>query len=94
MFISIQICIWSILLFYFVDFFFNIFQCHPREFIWKKLGTTGYCYSREVIDKASGLFNVVSDFAILILPISSIWRLQMCLRKKLLISGVFAVGSS
>ena len=45
------------------------------------------------ISKATGIFNVILDFGILILPLSSIWKLQMTLRKRLLISGVFAIGS-
>ena len=92
MFIAIQFWIWSITLFYLVEMFFNIFLCSPREMIWNKLITTGHCYNGYAIDKASGVFNVISDFAILILPMSSIWRLRMSLKKRLLLSGVFAVG--
>lgn len=92
MFIAIRSCIWSIFVFYFVEMFFNIFQCSPRQEIWNKLETTGYCYNTNAIDKASGVFNVITDFAILILPMSSIWKLQMSLRNKILITGVFAIG--
>lgn len=72
--------------------FFNIFQCNPRQEIWNKLETTGYCYNTNAIDKASGVFNVITDFAILILPMYSIWKLQMSLRNKILITCVFAIG--
>ncbi|KAL8832272.1 MAG: hypothetical protein Q9191_000371 [Dirinaria sp. TL-2023a] len=41
---------------------------------------------------ATGVFSVISDFAILVLPLQSIWKLRMPLRKKLLISMVFATG--
>ena len=92
LFVAIRVCVWSIFLFHFVAVFFDIFQCNPREKIWNKLITTGHCYNISALDKASGVFNVVSDFAILILPVPSIWSLQMSLRKKLLTTGVFAVG--
>lgn len=91
-FVAFQICIWIMLLFYLVACFFVIFECSPREKIWNKLETTGYCYNGDVRDKASGIFSVLSDFAIFILPMPSIWKLQMPLRKKLLTSIVFAVG--
>ena len=90
--VTIQLSIWSIVIFYLVQTFFTIFQCNPRQKIWNKLITTGHCYDIYAMDKATGVFNVISDFVILVLPMSSIWRLQMALRKKLLISGVFAVG--
>ena len=93
MFIAIQVSLWTIILFYLIVMFFDIFQCSPREIIWNKLGTTGHCYNIHAIIKATGVFNVILDFGILILPLSSIWKLQMTLRKRLLISGVFAIGS-
>jgi large subunit ribosomal protein L36e len=36
--------------------------------------------------------NVFSDFAMLLLPIESIWRLQMATKQKVGITAVFAVG--
>ena len=92
-FIAIHVFLWTIILFYLIIMFFNIFQCSPREVIWNKLSTTGHCYNAYAIIKATGVFNVILDFGILILPLSSIWKLQMTLRKKLLISGIFAIGS-
>lgn len=50
------------------------------------------CYNNNAINKASGVFNIISDFAILILPMLPIWRLQMSRRNKILMSGVFATG--
>ena len=92
MFVAIRVCISSIFIFYFVITFFDLFECKPRKKIWNKLDSTGYCYDGNAIDKASGLFNVISDFVILFLPMPSIWKLQMSLRKKLMTTGVFAIG--
>ena len=72
--------------------FFSIFQCSPREKIWNIFETDGHCYDVGAFEKASGVFNIVSDFAILILPITSVWRLHMTFRKKLLTTAVFAIG--
>lgn len=92
MVVAIRICISTIFIFYIIATFFSIFQCSPREKIWNILETDGHCYDVGAFEKASGVFNIVSDFAILILPISSVWRLHMTFRKKLLTTAVFAIG--
>ena len=79
-------------MFYLVDTFFLIFLCTPREKIWNPLMTSGHCFEGDASYKASGVFNVLSDFAILILPMPILWNLQMSLKKKLLTTGVFATG--
>ena len=93
MFIAIHVSFWIIIMFYLPIMFFVIFECNPREIIWDQLATTGHCYNIIAILKATGIFNVVTDFGILILPLSSIWKLHMTLKKRLLISGIFAMGS-
>ena len=92
LFIAIHASIWSVLIFYVVDIFFLIFICSPREKIWNPLMTTGHCFDSNASYKASGVFNVLSDFAILILPMATVWKLQMSLRRRLLTMGVFATG--
>ena len=54
--------------------------------------TPGHCFNPNASYKASGVFNVLSDFAILIVPMPTVWNLQMPMRKKLLVMGVFATG--
>lgn len=92
MFIAIRIGILSIFLFYFLNMFFDIFQCSPREKIWNLSIVSGHCFNGNVVYKASGLFNVMADFAILIMPMPSVWKLNMSLKRKLLTTGVFASG--
>ncbi len=92
MFFAVRIGIFGVFVFYFMGIFFVIFECDPREKIWNLFITTGHCYNGNAIYKASGIFNVLSDFAILIIPMPSIWKLNMSLRRKLLITGVFASG--
>ena len=55
--------------------------------------TTGYRFSDDAIFQANGIFNVISDFAILILPMPCLWKLRMPLKKKILVITVFATGS-
>lgn len=92
LFVAIQIVIWSNFLFYFTDFVFEIAACTPREKIWNKLITTGRCHNTHAMYMASGVFNVLSDFAILILPIVPIWNLRLPLKKKILMIAIFSTG--
>ena len=93
LFVAIQTLIWSSFIFYFVESIFAVVICTPREKIWNPLMTTGYCFDGDATYMASGMFNVVSDFAILILPILPILRLQLPLKRKLMMLAVFATGA-
>ena len=92
LFVAVHSMNMIIFIFYLLHMFFMIFLCRPREKYWNRLITTGSCYDFNTAIKATGFFNVLSDFIILLLPISSIWRLQISLQKKLGILAVFATG--
>ena len=92
LFVAIQSLIWTVILFYFVDTIFGIIMCIPREKIWNRLMTAGHCFNAHTAYKATGLFNVISDIFILILPVKPIWKLQMALKKKLMMIAIFATG--
>lgn len=92
LFTAIHACIWGTVIFYLLEIFTLIFQCNPREKIWNPLITTGHCLNSIALYQASGVFNVLSDFAILTLPLPTVWNLQMSLRRRLLLMGVFATG--
>lgn len=67
LFISIQILIWTSFSFYLVDTVFEIAMCIPRERIWNILMTDGHCFNGNAACIATGIFNVISDFSILVL---------------------------
>jgi hypothetical protein len=92
MYLGILAVFWAHLLFYIIDTFFQIFSCNPREKAWNKLILTGHCFDLPTIFVASGAVNVVSDFAVLILPIYSVWRLKITTRQKIQVSAAFATG--
>ena len=92
LFVAIQVCIWTIFSFSVIWLFLNIFMCNPREKLWNPLITNVHCFNIDFNCESSGIFNAISDFAILILPMPCLWKLQMPLRKKLLVMGVFATG--
>ncbi|MCJ1272213.1 hypothetical protein MMC22_012121 [Lobaria immixta] len=88
---SILAIIWLNGLYYAVNLFVGVFTCIPRRKIFES-EIPGRCHHSVTWFVASGLINVVSDFAILILPIFCISMLQMPLKRKIGTSVVFAIG--
>ena len=54
--------------------------------------TTGHCFNANALYMAVGVFNIVSDFAVLILPAVPISKLQLPLKKKITMIAIFATG--
>lgn len=78
-------------LFYFGAVISLICQCIPRAKISNPT-LPGKCTDVYLSFMISGVFNVLSDFFILIFPIWAIWHLQMPMKRKFGISIVFATG--
>ena len=92
MFVAIRFCLGTIFLFYLIETFLEIFRCSPREKIWNELLTGGHCLTRSAGFKASGIFNSVSDFVLLSIPMPPLWRSQLPLKRKVLTMVIFAIG--
>lgn len=65
LFVGIQACIWSSLLFYLADIVITIMMREPCVAIWNSALNSGKCFDINGTYRGTGLFNVVSDFAIL-----------------------------
>ena len=89
--ILIHILLWINVVFYTIDTFLVIFECDPRAKVWDD-SIPGHCFSLHQLGVSSGVINVISDFAILLLPLRRIWQLQMRWTKKWRFLAVFAVG--
>ena len=87
-----QFVLWSQLTFYLTIFIVTICQCIPRRKIWEPF-SPGRCVRADIVLTVTAVFNTLSDFSILLLPIGCIWRLQMPRKRKLAISAVFATGA-
>ena len=73
------------------SFFGDIFQCVPLRKLWIPT-VPGRCINFEALIIAGGVLNVVTDFAILGLPMPLLWRLEAPTRRKRLLSIVFSFG--
>lgn len=69
----------------------NAFQCKPVQIFWD-LGS-GHCINNRTAIIVLGITNVTADVVILILPIYIIWGLQMHVRQKLVLTGIFMIGA-
>ena len=90
-FVGAHICIWSSLVLYFVETIFEIILCTPREKIWNPL-LDGHCFNVYATFQSPAIFNVITDFAILVLPMPSVWKLQMSFRNKIAMTAIFGTG--
>jgi len=68
--------------------FATIFQCRPV-----KPGYPGKCFDALTFFRAAAVLNVVSDVAVIILPIPAIIKLQMPVRHKVAIVGIFLTST-
>ena len=88
---SIQILIWTNFVFYTGIFFCSIFACMPREKIQDPM-IHGRCIDSKKSIIATSAINIVSDFTILLLPAFAVWKIQIALKRKMVIAGVFGTG--
>lgn len=52
----------------------------------------GHCFNQDLLVTTLGIYNAISDFAVLLLPIHAVCKLQMPLKKKIGIFAIFATG--
>lgn len=67
--------------------------CIPRKGEgWALALRSSRCRDTMVMTYVQGIFNIVSDFYVLVLPLPVVWKLQLPLRKKIGVSAVFMTG--
>ncbi|KAJ2994930.1 hypothetical protein NUW58_g1415 [Xylaria curta] len=78
--------------YYTINILIEVNSCHPREYYWDKTIPGGKCLDGPVLALTSALINLIFDIAILILPQTVIWRLNMSRRRRAGVSIVFIIG--
>jgi len=71
--------------------FVFIFLCTPISQQWT-LQRIGHCLDQISTLKALIMTNVLTDVLIVVLPMWTVWRLQMRLAEKIAVLGCFAIG--
>ncbi|KAI0398550.1 hypothetical protein F5Y17DRAFT_8707 [Xylariaceae sp. FL0594] len=76
-------------------FFATVLECDGENlnFIWKSVKTfIGKCQKYKTIQLAHCATDVATDLIVLSLPLPSIWRLNMTVDRKIILSLIFLVG--
>ncbi|CAG9993933.1 unnamed protein product [Clonostachys byssicola] len=79
----------------FVIMFLQIFQCIPIAYIWEgwqKPDYVGYCLNLNHLTFISTGFSIVQDLVILILPLPSLFQLNINIRDKIGLVFMFSFG--
>ncbi|KAF9886704.1 hypothetical protein FE257_011218 [Aspergillus nanangensis] len=71
--------------------FLFIFICVPVEKLWYP-DTPGRCINQVATWIANSVSTILSDLAILLLPLPQVWRLQLRLSEKLALTFAFSLG--
>lgn len=69
----------------------TVFQCVPAEGSWNP-NVKASCIDKDAFWVAFATGNAITDAMVLILPLPMVFKLQLKLRDKLLLSGVFLLG--
>ncbi|KAF2108972.1 hypothetical protein BDV96DRAFT_652214 [Lophiotrema nucula] len=69
----------------------DIFQCTPVNSLWGERPKE-YCINYPMLIKICGIINILTDVAILALPMPSLWRLNLSTARKRLLMVMFLVG--
>ena len=77
--------------FYIAMFFRLLFLCDPMRKSFNPI-LPGYCLEEDTITFSTGIFNTISDFYILLLPLPFIWGLKLEAGRKLRLMAVCSVG--
>ncbi|KAJ2993517.1 hypothetical protein NUW58_g1816 [Xylaria curta] len=88
-----HVMIWVNVVFYLSVFIANQVACTPYEYSWNKL-LDGNCdrVNTQYTNLASGIFNVISDIVILLIPQKVVWKLNMQTRMKVGVFMIFGIG--
>lgn len=65
--------------------------CRPFAFLWNQ-SIDGFCGDQKSLDLFIGVFNLMMDVTTVALPMPVLWGLQMRMRQKLVITGMFSMG--
>ena len=69
----------------------SIFQCNPVRGAWD-LTVPATCITLPKFYLGNAVPNIAMDVIILALPIPNVWTLQMSIRQKYVVSGLFLLG--
>ena len=68
--------------------------CQPISYRWDQMtGGSGHCGDQKSLDLFIGVFNLFLDATAVVLPMPILWGLKMAVAKKVMLSGMFGMGT-
>ncbi|KAI9843053.1 MAG: hypothetical protein M1838_002885 [Thelocarpon superellum] len=85
---------WLVVLYATISVNLCIFTCTPVSYFWTQAVDTsgGHCMNELGLWLANAFFNIISDIAILVLPMKALYQIHLPRRQKLALIVVFAMG--
>ena len=69
-----------------------IFQCHPIHSFWTRFDDDSKCIDLKAFFIGQAVPNIITDLVLLVLPLPYIWRLQLPVSQKVMLTGCFTFG--
>lgn len=66
--------------------------CRPLAYNWDKTIPNGHCANKLAAYRYVSIPNIVSDIAIIVLPIPTLWKLHLPIPKKVGVALTFLTG--
>lgn len=73
-------------------FVINFTMCRPVSYLWNK-NQSGTCVNLYALYLSISVLNLVGDVLVLASPWPIVWKLQASRTRKLIITGIFLLGS-
>lgn len=70
-----------------------MFQCMPFAFNWDKTIPNGRCFNVQFYANSSSVPNMITDLAVLVLPLRSVWGLKISVGRRVGLLLIFLTGS-
>ena len=66
--------------------------CLPIAYNWDHSIAGGHCGNQKSLDLFIGIFNLLMDVTVVVLPMPVLWGLQMAVGRKIVLSMMFGLG--
>jgi hypothetical protein len=70
-----------------------LFQCTPFAFNWDKMLAGGHCFDIQIFANSSSVPNIITDLAVLVLPVRMVWGLKISVGRRAGLLVIFLTGS-
>ena len=83
------------IMFFFSTVLADCLICQPISYRWNRItGGSGSCGHQKSLDLYIGIFNLLLDVTVVVLPMPVLWGLKMAVGKRLMLTGMFGMGTT